>query len=59
MNSSLDTAIAEAQAVLTALIANPTAPHADVTVASTFRWYRDLCEQRDIERLRAKLIGAE
>lgn len=59
MNSSLDIAIAEAEAVLKALIANPTASHAEESVTSTFRWYRDLCEQRDIERLRAKLISVE
>lgn len=59
MTSALDIAIADAQAVLTAIVANPDAPHAEETLISTFRWYRDLSTQRDIARLRAKLIGED
>ena len=59
MANALDIAIAEAQAVLTAIIANPLTPHAEETLASTFRWYRDLSDKRDIARLRAKLIGED
>ena len=59
MTNALDIAIAEAQAVLSAIIANPNASHAEETLASTFKWYRDLSDQRDITRLRAKLMGED
>lgn len=59
MTNALDIAIADAEAVLTAIIANPNASHAEETLASTFRWYRDLRQQRDTARLRAKLIGED
>ena len=59
MANTLDIAIADAQAVLATLISNPDAPHAEETLISTFRWYRDLSNQRDIARLRAKLIGED
>jgi hypothetical protein len=59
MANALDIAITEAQTVLATLITHPDAPHAEETLISTFRWYRDLTQKRDIARLRAKLIGED